>query len=94
MTATHLRASAPAGRRGTRSSASRGKARAAELEKYREESKGLAKSEEDVLSYALFPQVAAKFLEARDNPVPAEAPAPAASDDNSVRTIYVQDLSE
>ena len=67
---------------------------APELEKYREESKGLAKSEEDVLSYALFPQVAAKFLEARDNPVPAEAPAPAASDDNSVRTIYVQDLSE
>ena len=67
---------------------------APELEKYREESKGLAKSEEDVLSYALFPQVAAKFLEARDNPAPAEAPAPAASDDNSVRTIYVQDLSE
>ena len=67
---------------------------APELEKYREESKGLAKSEEDVLSYALFPQVAAKFLEARDNPAPAEAPAPAASDDTSVRTIYVQDLSE
>lgn len=35
------------------------------LEKMREEIKDLAQSEEDVLSYALFPQVARKFLEAR-----------------------------
>ena len=33
-----------------------------EMEKYREESKGMAKSDEDVLSYALFPQVAEKFF--------------------------------
>jgi len=35
------------------------------LEKMREEIGDLASSEEDVLSYALFPQVARKFLEAR-----------------------------
>ena len=39
-----------------------------ELEKYRAEFKGIAKSEEDVLSLALFPQVAPKFLEYRDHP--------------------------
>lgn len=33
--------------------------------------------------YAIFPQVAQKFFEARDKK----------SDDNGVRTIYVQDLS-
>ncbi len=61
-----------------------------ELEKYKEESKDIAKSEEDVLSYALFPQVARKFLEQRDK-------APEANNDNSgsneTRCIYVQDLS-
>ena len=59
-----------------------------EMEKYREESKELAKSEEDVLSYALFPQVAAKFLAERDKPAaPVEDP-------NAVKTLLVQDLSE
>ncbi len=57
-----------------------------EMEKYREESKDLARCEEDVLSYALFPQVAAKFLAQRnqklDNP------------DGEVTTLLVQDLSE
>ena len=59
-----------------------------ELEKYREESKDIAKSEEDVLSYALFPQVARKFFEQRDK-------APEAKDNGSseTRCIYVQDLS-
>ncbi len=56
-----------------------------ELEKYREETKGIAKCEEDVLSYALFPQVAQKFFEARD--------AAPAVDENGVRTLYVEDLS-
>jgi oxaloacetate decarboxylase alpha subunit len=56
-----------------------------ELEKYREETKGIAKSEEDVLSYALFPQVAKKFFEARDA---AEKTAPAVSADG-VREINV-----
>ena len=39
-----------------------------ELEKYKEEAGSLAKCEEDVLSYALFPQVAKNFLENRNNP--------------------------
>ena len=56
-----------------------------ELEKYREESKGLAKSDEDVLSYALFPQVATKFLNERNNPKPKEDP-------NAVRELFVEDL--
>ena len=66
-----------------------------ELEKYREEFKSLAKSDEDVLSLALFPQVAPKFIEKRDHPA-AEAPAaPAAApakpaDDNAVRELYVE----
>ena len=58
-----------------------------ELEKYREETKGIAKSEEDVLSYALFPQVAKKFFEFRDA-APVAAPAK-----DGVRTINVVDLS-
>ena len=65
-----------------------------ELEKYRQETKGIAKCEEDVLSYALFPQVAQKFFDVRDGRVQAEAPkaAPAASKDG-VRTLYIEDLS-
>jgi len=64
-----------------------------ELEKYREETKDIAKSEEDVLSYALFPQVATKFFQVRDGKVeaaPAEAPK---ADPNAVKTIYVEDLT-
>lgn len=38
-----------------------------ELEHYRKEAGELAKSEEDVLSYALFPQVAKTFLEKRNS---------------------------
>ena len=53
---------------------------APELEKYRAEAGDLAKCEEDVLSYALFPQVAKKFLEKRNG--------------GGVRTFYVEDLSE
>jgi oxaloacetate decarboxylase alpha subunit len=59
-----------------------------ELEKYREEAKDLAKSDEDVLSYALFPQVAKKFLETRD-----AAPKAAAESEDGVRYINVVDLS-
>lgn len=57
-----------------------------ELPKYREEAKNFAKSEEDVLSYALFPQVAKKFFDVRDGK--AEAPQK-----DGVREIFVQDLS-
>jgi len=73
---------------------------APEVEKYREEYKGVAKSDEDVLSLALFPQVAPKFLAWRDGPhdEPAAAPtAPAApakkaapADPNAVRELYVE----
>ena len=61
-----------------------------ELEKYKQEAKDLAKTEEDVLSYALFPQVAAKFLENKYNPKPVES----ANTENEVKTLYVQDLSQ
>jgi len=68
-----------------------------ELDKYREEIKDVMIQEEDVLSYALFPQVATKFFEARANKGKEEAaPAPApkaAKDPNAVKTLYVEDLS-
>ncbi len=63
-----------------------------ELEKYREEVKnipGFNGSEEDVLSYALFPQVATKFFATR---LKAEEPK-AEVDENGVRILYVDDCS-
>ena len=68
-----------------------------ELDKYRAEFADIAKSDEDVLSLALFPQVAPKFLAYRDNPqkdaaptaAPAAAPAKAA-DPNAVHELTVQ----
>ncbi len=56
-----------------------------ELEKYREETKDIAKSEEDILSYALFPQVAKKFFETRDKVM--------VENSDEIRTIFVEDLS-
>ena len=69
-----------------------------EMDKYREETKGIAKSEEDVLSYALFPQVAKTFFEYRDNggaekEAAKKAAAAQANDPNAIRTLYVQDVS-
>ena len=69
-----------------------------ELEKYREETKGIAKCEEDVLSYALFPQVASKFFAERDGKAEApkaetpkaEAKKPEAT--GEIKTIIVEDL--
>ena len=66
-----------------------------EVEKYREEYKGAAKSDEDVLSLALFPQVAPKFLAWRDGPhdepaAPAAAPAAKPADPNAVRELFVE----
>ncbi len=56
-----------------------------ELESYAKEmkEKGIGKSKEDVLSYALFPQVAEKFFLVRD----------AKKDDNAIRNLVVEDLS-
>ena len=54
-----------------------------ELEKYRAEAGDFAKCDEDVLSYALFPQVAGEFLKKRN----------AASDPAAVRELFVQDLT-
>ena len=65
-----------------------------ELEKYKEETKDIAKCEEDVLSYALFPQVAQKFFENRGKAPEAEAPKAAAKvDANGARVLYVEDRS-
>lgn len=57
-----------------------------ELKKYADEmkAKGIGKSEEDVLSYALFPAVAEKFLAQRDAKK---------ADENTVRELIVQDIS-
>lgn len=38
------------------------------MDKVRADVKGMARTEEDVLSYAMFPQVATRFFEARNNP--------------------------
>lgn len=69
-----------------------------ELEKYREEVKnipGFNGSEEDVLSYALFPQVATKFFASRlEAKKVEEAPKASANvDENGVRVLYVDDCS-
>jgi methylmalonyl-CoA carboxyltransferase 5S subunit len=68
------------------------------------ELKGCNGSDEDVLTYAMFPQVAPKFFGARDqgpknlgkdpSPKPAAAPAPIQSDDSkgSVRTAITYDV--
>lgn len=78
-----------------------------ELDKIREECKDIAKSEEDVLSYALFPQVARKFITARDNPASEkEAAATTAATikeipkseskvqaTDEIRTLYVKNES-
>lgn len=72
---------------------------APEMDKLREESKGFARSEEDVLSYALFPQVAEKFLRERNAPPAPPATVASASATQAVkpaqasapRVLYVQD---
>lgn len=66
-----------------------------ELPKYRAEFQDIAKSDEDVLSLALFPQVAPKFLAYRDSPHKETNPALDAksvspSDPNAVRELHVE----
>ena len=80
-----------------------------ELDTYRKELGDLAEKEEDVLSYALFPQVAKKFFEQRRaeenaektvSVAPEAAPAAPVNNEspkaasNEIRTIYVEDLTE
>ena len=60
-----------------------------ELENYKKELGSLAKSDEDVLSYALFPESARKFFEAREKPK-TEA---VKTDTNEPRKLYVEDLT-
>ncbi len=57
-----------------------------ELVKYATEmkEKGIGKCEEDILSYALFPQVAEKFFAVRDKEE---------DDENTIRNLIVEDLS-
>lgn len=57
-----------------------------EMDKYRSEAGELAKCEEDVLSFALFPQVAETFLKKRN------ALAEEKKEENAVRELYVEDL--
>lgn len=65
-----------------------------ELDKSREEIGDLARSEEDVLSYALFPQVAEKFFKAREEGI--KEPKPVArpqSSGDTVKTLIIEDLT-
>ncbi|WP_367565288.1 pyruvate carboxylase subunit B [Lacrimispora sp.] len=57
-----------------------------EMEKMRQESKDFAKTEEDVLSYVMLPQVAKTFLEGRG----AEKKG---TEEDKVRTLIVEDLT-
>lgn len=67
-----------------------------ELDQLKEECKDLARTEEDVLSYVMFPQVAAAFLKWRDSDHSMQESAPKAAlkeDPNRVRTLIVEDLT-
>ncbi len=71
-----------------------------ELEKYKAELGDRARCEEDVLSYALLPQVAMKYFDWRDEqerkanePEPAPVKTSGPVDPNAVRELYVEDIS-
>ncbi len=61
-----------------------------ELAKYQEEIGQYCRQEEDVLSYALFPQVAMKFFEMREQ----RDPSPVMLGENTLRTLVVEDLTQ
>ena len=60
-----------------------------ELDRYRTELGDYCRKEEDVLSYALFPQVAMKFFEERER----RDPRPVALGENTLQTLIVEDLT-
>lgn len=60
-----------------------------ELEKYKSEAGDLAQTEEDVLSYALFPQVAEKFFKSRNQ----EQNEPIEKGTSNIIDLYVEDLT-
>ena len=62
---------------------------APELDHYRAELGSYCRKEEDVLSYALFPQVAMKFFEERER----RDPLPVELGENTLRTLIVEDLT-
>ena len=62
-----------------------------ELESIREEIKDHIRQDEDVLSYALLPQVAMKFFEKRE--AAEKAAKEPKLDENATRELYVEDLS-
>ena len=64
-----------------------------ELESYRKAIEEHIEQEEDILSYALFPQVALKFFEAREAAKNQENAPQTENQDNGVRMLYVEDLS-
>ncbi|MGL5436515.1 MAG: pyruvate carboxylase subunit B [Lachnospiraceae bacterium] len=78
-----------------------------EFEKYKEEFKAICKSDEDILSCALFPQVAPKFLKWRNDPEHNETPTPlpgtisepetmaetVSGTEENIRILFVEDIS-
>ncbi|MEG1560381.1 MAG: oxaloacetate decarboxylase subunit alpha [Clostridia bacterium] len=66
-----------------------------ELEKYREEIKDYMIQDEDVLSYALFPEVAKKFFIAREDAIEKNriVPIKEGPDDKAIRRLIVDDRS-
>ncbi|MGE5371561.1 MAG: acetyl-CoA carboxylase biotin carboxyl carrier protein [Solirubrobacterales bacterium] len=62
-------------------------------EKAVEETKGKAESEEDVVSYALFPQVALKFFEQRKNGVKGPAAGPSEARNGSKPVVKASPVS-
>jgi len=62
-----------------------------ELDTYREQIKDQIRQEEDVLSYALFPQVAMKFFETRE--AAEKAALQPAEDESKPRELLVEDIS-
>ncbi|MBO4413387.1 MAG: pyruvate carboxylase subunit B [Clostridia bacterium] len=68
-----------------------------ELEKMKADASHVAKCDEDVLSFALFPEVAEKFLRKRNEGTESAKDVPevkkSAAPDNGVRVLYVDDRS-